>query len=50
MEKQAMAQAQQLVERAASSEEHLATARKGVEGMLGELYRAVGWTVTVQWK
>ena len=50
MEKQSMAQAQQLVERAASSEEHLATARKGVEGMLGEFYRGVGWTVTVQWK
>jgi hypothetical protein len=50
MEKQAMAQAQQLMERAASSEEHLATARKGVEGMLGEFYRGVGWTITVQWK
>jgi hypothetical protein len=35
-EKQATPQAQQLMERAASSEEHIATARKGVEGMLGE--------------
>jgi hypothetical protein len=50
MEKQAMLQAQQLIERAASSEDNQAMARKGVEGMLTELYQGVGWTVSVQWK
>ena len=50
MEKQAMLQAQQLVERAAGSDEHKATARQGVEGMLAEFYQAVGWRVSVQWK
>jgi hypothetical protein len=50
MEKQAMLQAQQLIERAAGSEDNLAMARKGVEGMLAELYQSVGWTVSVQWK
>jgi hypothetical protein len=50
MEKQAMLQAQQLVERAAGSEDNKATARQGVEGMLTEFYRAVGWHISVQWK
>ena len=50
MEKQAMRQAQQLVERAAGSDDNKATARQGVEGMLGEFYQAVGWQVAVQWK
>jgi hypothetical protein len=50
MEQEAMQQAQRLVERAAGSEENLAAARRGVEGTLAEFYRAVDWTVTVQWK
>jgi hypothetical protein len=50
MEKQAMVQAQQLVERAAGSDDNKATARQGVEGMLTEFYRAVGWHISVQWK
>jgi hypothetical protein len=50
MEKQAMLQAQQLVERATGSEENRATACQGVVGMLTEFYRAVGWSITVQWK
>ena len=50
MEKQAMLEAQQLIERAAGSEDNMATARKGVEGMLTELYQSVGWQVSVRWK
>jgi hypothetical protein len=50
MEKQAMLQAQQLVERAAGSDSHQTTARQGVASMLAEFYRAVGWHVSVQWK
>jgi hypothetical protein len=50
MEKQAMLQAQQLVERAAGSDDNKAAARQGVEGMLTEFYRAVGWRILVQWK
>ncbi|HKM55643.1 MAG TPA: hypothetical protein VJY33_19715, partial [Isosphaeraceae bacterium] len=50
MEKQAMLHAQQLVERAAGSDENMATARQGVGAMLTEFYRAVGWHVLVQWK
>ena len=50
MEKQAMLQAQQLVERAAGSDDNKATARQGVEGMLTEFYQAVGWHVSVRWK
>jgi uncharacterized protein DUF4230 len=50
MEKQAMLQAQQLVERAAGSDDKKAAAQQDVEGMLTELYRAVGWHVSVQWK
>src|SRR5271157_438437 len=50
MEKEAMLQAQQLVERASGSDDNKATARQGVEGMLTEFYRAVGWHVSVQWK
>jgi hypothetical protein len=50
MEKQAMLQAQQLVERASGSDDNKATARQGVEGMLTEFYRAVGWHISVQWK
>jgi uncharacterized protein DUF4230 len=50
MEKQAMLHAQQLVERAAGSDDNKATARQGVEGMLTEFYRAVGWHISVQWK
>jgi hypothetical protein len=50
MEKQAMLEAQRLVERAASTEDFMASARQGVEGMLGEFYRGVGWRVAVRWK
>jgi hypothetical protein len=50
MEKQAMVQAQQLVERAAGSDSHKATARQGVVSLLAEFYQAVGWHVSVQWK
>jgi hypothetical protein len=50
MEKQAMLHAQQLVERAAGSDGNKATARQGVELMLGEFYRAVGWKVSIRWR
>jgi hypothetical protein len=50
MEKQAMLEAQRLVERAASAEEFMASARQGIEGMLAEFYRGVGWHVSVRWK
>jgi hypothetical protein len=50
MEKQAMLQAQQLVERAASSDENKAEARRGAEEALAEFYRNMGWQVSVQWK
>jgi hypothetical protein len=50
MEKQAMLQAQQLVERAAGSDDKKAAARKDMEGMLSEFYRAVGWHISVEWK
>jgi hypothetical protein len=50
MEKQAMLEAQQLIERAASSEDYKETARRGVQGLLAELYRDVGWNVLIQWK
>jgi len=50
MEKQAMHQAQQLIERAASVEDKQVLARKGVEGMLAELYLSVGWHIRVRWK
>jgi uncharacterized protein DUF4230 len=50
LEKEAMLQAQQLIERAAGSEDNQAMARKGVEGMLAELYQSVGWQVSVRWK
>ena len=45
-----MLEAQRLIERAAGSDDNMATARQGVEGMLAEFYRGVGWQVTVQWK
>ena len=48
MEKQAMLEAQRLIERGAGSDDNKATARQGVEGMLGEFYRGVGWHVSVQ--
>ena len=50
LEKEAMLQAQELIERAADSEDNQAMARKGVEGMLAELYQSVGWQVSVRWK
>lgn len=50
MEKQAMLEAQRLIERVAKSEEYKSTARRGVEGMLGEFYRGVDWHVSVRWK
>ena len=50
MEKQAMLQAQQLVERAAGSDSHKTTARQGAASMLVDFYQAVGWHVSVQWK
>ncbi|HEX3448733.1 MAG TPA: DUF4230 domain-containing protein [Isosphaeraceae bacterium] len=50
MEKQAMLEAQQLIERAAASEEINETARRFVQGTLAELYRGLGWNVSVQWQ
>jgi hypothetical protein len=50
IEKQAMLQAQQLVERAAGSANHKTTARQGAASMLADFYQAVGWHVSVQWK
>jgi hypothetical protein len=50
MEKQAMLQAQQLVQRAASSQDNAQTARRGVQSMLTELYHGVGWNVSIRWK
>jgi uncharacterized protein DUF4230 len=50
LEKEAMLQAQQLIERAAGSDDNQAMARKGVEGMLTELYQSVGWQVSVRWR
>jgi hypothetical protein len=50
MEKQAMLEAQRLVERVASSEEYRSTARRGVDGVIGEFYRGVNWHVSVRWK
>jgi hypothetical protein len=50
IEQQAMQQAQRLVKRAAGTEDNAATARRGVESMLAEFYRAVGWQVSVCWK
>ena len=50
IEQQAMREAQRLVERAAGTDDNKAAARQGVEGMLAEFYRAVGWQVSVQWK
>jgi hypothetical protein len=50
MERQAMLEAQRLVERAASAEDFMASARQGVEGMLAEFYRGIGWNVRVQWR
>jgi hypothetical protein len=50
MEKQAMLEAQQLIERAASADDHKEAARRGIQGMLAELYGGVGWNVSIQWK
>ena len=50
IEQQAMREAQRLVERAAGTDENKAAARQGVEGMLAEFYRGVGWQVSVRWK
>jgi hypothetical protein len=50
IEQQAMREAQGLVERAAGSDDNKAAARQGVEGMLSEFYRGVGWRVSVRWK
>ena len=50
IEQQAMREAQRLVERAAGTEASKAAARQGVESMLAEFYRAVGWQVSVRWK
>jgi hypothetical protein len=50
IEQQAMREAQRLVERAAGKEDNKAVARQGVEGMLSEFYRGVGWQVSVHWK
>ena len=50
IEEQAMREAQRLVERAAGTDDNAATARQGVEGMLAEFYRGVGWQVSVRWK
>ncbi len=45
----AMREAQQLVERAASSPEHMETARRDIEGTLREFYGQVDWKVSIQW-
>jgi hypothetical protein len=50
IEQQAMQEAQRLVERAAGTDENAAAARQGVESMLSEFYRAVGWHISVRWK
>jgi hypothetical protein len=50
IEQQAMQEAQRLVERAAGTEDNVETARQGVESMLAEFYRGVGWRVSVRWK
>ena len=50
IEQQAMREAQRLVERAAGTDENKAAAGQGVEGMLSEFYRAVGWLISVRWK
>ena len=50
LEERAMREAQRLVERAAGTDENQAAARQGVEGMLAEFYRGVGWQVSVRWK
>jgi hypothetical protein len=50
MEQQAMLEAQRLIERAASSGDLRETACRGVQGILGEFYRGVDWTVSVRWK
>jgi hypothetical protein len=50
LEKQAMLEAQGLVERAAGTDENKAAARQGVEGMLARFYRGVGWQVSVRWQ
>ena len=50
LEKQAMLEAQRLVERAAGTDENKAAARQGAEGLLAEFYRGVGWQVSVRWK
>ncbi|WP_148591015.1 DUF4230 domain-containing protein [Aquisphaera giovannonii] len=50
MEGRAMLEAQRLVERAASSDDFATSAREGVEGLLQEFYRGVGWRVAVRWK
>ncbi len=49
MQKEAMRQCQQLVERAAGASNHLESARKQAELALREFYNQVGWTVTVGW-
>jgi hypothetical protein len=50
LEKQAMLEAQRLVERAAGTDENKAAARQGAEGMIADFYRGVGWQVSVRWK
>jgi hypothetical protein len=50
LEKQAMVQAQQLIERAAGSDSHKTKARQGAASMLANFYQAVGWQVSVCWK
>jgi hypothetical protein len=49
MEKQAMLQAQQLVERAAKSHENMAMARQSAEAVMVELFGALGWQISVRW-
>jgi hypothetical protein len=50
MEQEAMLEAQHLVERAAASDDNIASARRSTEGILSEFYRAVGWRIVVLWK
>jgi hypothetical protein len=50
LEKQAMVEAQQLIERAASAEDYKEVARRGIQSMLAEFYGGVGWNVSIQWK
>jgi hypothetical protein len=46
---QAMRQAQRVIHKTAGSEENLQAAKKSAEKVIREIYRMVGWEVTVDW-